>query len=46
VVKIDVPNIERAVFTTGSFVTDWHGVVIIAADPDWLPKATQDASFF
>ncbi len=46
VVKIDVPNIERTVSAKGAFVTDRHGVVILAADPDWLLKAVPDASVF
>jgi signal transduction histidine kinase/CheY-like chemotaxis protein len=46
VVKVDVPNIERAVFAKGAFVTDRHGVVIIAADPDWLLKAVPGTSVF
>jgi signal transduction histidine kinase/DNA-binding response OmpR family regulator len=46
VVKIDVPNIERSVFAKGAFVTDRHGVVIIAADPEWLLKATPGGSVF
>ncbi len=46
VVKIDIPNIERTVSAKGAFVTDRHGVVIIAADPAWLLKAVPDASVF
>lgn len=46
VVKIDVPNIERTVSAKGAFVTDRHGVVILATDPDWLLKAVPDASVF
>jgi signal transduction histidine kinase/CheY-like chemotaxis protein len=44
VVKIDVPNIEREVFAKGAFVTDRHGIVIIASDPGWLLRALPDAS--
>jgi signal transduction histidine kinase/DNA-binding response OmpR family regulator len=46
VVKIDVANIEHAVSAKGVFVTDRHGVIIIAADPDWLLKAVPGASVF
>ncbi len=46
VVKIDIPTIERMVSAKGGFVTDRYGVVIIAADPDWLLKAVPDASVF
>ena len=45
-VKIDVANIEHAVSAKGVFVTDRHGVIIIAADPDWLLKALPGASIF
>ncbi len=44
VVKIDVPNIERTVSAKGAFVTDRHGVIVIAADPDWLLKAVPGAT--
>nr|WP_294547893.1 response regulator [uncultured Rhodopila sp.] len=44
VVKINVPNIQRTVAARGGFVTDRHGVVVIAADPGWLLKAVPDAS--
>jgi signal transduction histidine kinase/CheY-like chemotaxis protein len=43
VVKINVPNIQRTVSARGGFVTDRHGVVVIAADPGWLLKAVPDA---
>jgi signal transduction histidine kinase/DNA-binding response OmpR family regulator len=46
VVKIDVPNIEQAIFAKGAFVTDRHGVVIIAADPEWLLQAAPGASVY
>jgi signal transduction histidine kinase/CheY-like chemotaxis protein len=46
VVKVDVANIEHTVSAKGAFVTDRHGVVIIAADPDWLLKAVPDAPVF
>ena len=46
VVKVDVANVEHAVSVKGVFVTDRHGVVIIAADPDWLLKAVPGASAF
>ncbi len=46
VVKIDIPTIERDVSAKGAFVTDRYGVVIIAADPDWLMRAVPDASVF
>ena len=45
-VKVDVANIEHAVSAKGVFVTDRHGVIIIAADPDWLLKAVPGASVF
>jgi C4-dicarboxylate-specific signal transduction histidine kinase/DNA-binding response OmpR family regulator len=44
VVKINVPNIQRTVAARGGFVTDRHGVVVIAADPAWLLKAVPDAT--
>ena len=46
VVKVNVPNIERTVSAKGAFVTDRHGVIILAADPNWLLKAVPDASVF
>jgi signal transduction histidine kinase/CheY-like chemotaxis protein len=46
VVKIDVANIQRTVFAKGAFVTDRHGVVIIAADPGWLLHAAPGAPVF
>jgi len=46
VVKIDIQNVEHAVFAKGAFVTDRYGVVIIAADPDWLLAAAPGASVF
>ena len=46
VVKVDVANIEHAVSANGVFVTDRHGVIIIATDPDWLLKAVPGASVF
>jgi signal transduction histidine kinase/DNA-binding response OmpR family regulator len=46
VVKVDVANIEQTVSVKGVFVTDRHGVVIIATDPDWLLKAAPGASVF
>ncbi|MDR3531983.1 MAG: response regulator [Rhodopila sp.] len=46
VVKIDIPNIERIVSAKGAFVTDRHGVVVIATDPDWLLKAVPDTTIF
>ncbi len=46
VVKINVPAIQRTVSARGGFVTDRHGVVVIAADPDWLLKAVPDATVF
>ena len=44
VVKIDVPNIEHTVSAKGAFVTDRHGVVVIATDTSWLLKAVPDAT--
>jgi signal transduction histidine kinase/CheY-like chemotaxis protein len=44
VVKINVPNIERTVSARGGFVTDRHGVVVIAENPGWLLKAVPDAT--
>jgi signal transduction histidine kinase/DNA-binding response OmpR family regulator len=46
VVKINVSNIERTVAAKGAFVTDRHGVIIIAGDPDWLLKALPGAPAF
>jgi signal transduction histidine kinase/CheY-like chemotaxis protein len=46
VVKIDVPNIERAVAAEGAFVTDRHGVVVISTDPGLLMKAVPGGSVF
>ena len=45
-VKIDVPNIQRSVTMKDAFVTDHHGVVVIAGDPSWLLKAVPGASVF
>jgi signal transduction histidine kinase/DNA-binding response OmpR family regulator len=46
VVKIDVPNIERAVAAKDAFVTDRHGVIVIAGDPSLLLKAVPGSSVF
>jgi signal transduction histidine kinase/CheY-like chemotaxis protein len=46
VVKIDVPNIQRSVAMKDAFVTDRHGVVVIAGDPSWLLKAVPGGSVF
>lgn len=46
VVKVDVPNIERNVSAKGAFVTDRHGVIVLAGDPNWLMKALPGSSVF
>ncbi len=46
VVKVDVPNIKRNLALQNAFVTDRHGVIVIAGDPSWLLKAVPGGSVF
>ena len=46
VVKIDVPNITRATATLDAFVTDRHGVIVLASSPEMLMKALPGSPAF